>query len=184
MVYHQKSTDSELRTGCMDQHRMAQQFLYQRYFGRLLGIAVRYTGDRDEATEVLNQAFLKIFNSLSQYQETGSFFNWMAKIVFHTSIDHVRKNIQYRRGLEYVQDADLPVENNIFSQLETEDLFRIVQRLPPATRSVFSLYVLDGYKHREIAEMLHIDEGTSKWHLAHARQELKKMIQPLYQPSK
>lgn len=184
MTYHEQSTDEALRQGCIEQHRLAQQYLYRRYFGRLLAISMRYAGDRGEATDILNQAFLKIFNSMGQYRDTGSFFGWMAKIVFHTAIDHLRSHTAYRRAMDFSTKADQAVDNEIAGRLEAEDLFRLVQQLAPATRSVFSLYVLDGYKHREIAELLGIDEGTSKWHLSTARRELQKMLHQYYQPSR
>ncbi len=183
MQYHEHSTDEALREGCIQQHRLAQEYLYRRYFGRLLGIAMRYTGNREEAIDVLNQAFLKIFNSLGQYEDKGSFPGWMAKIVFHTAIDHLRRQINYKKTLDFSVVADQPVEDEVSGQLAAEELFRLVQKLPPATRTVFSLYVLDGYKHREIAAMLGIDEGTYKWHLSAARQALQKMIHPSSQPS-
>ncbi len=184
MPYHEHSTDEALREGCIQQHRLAQEYLYRRYFGRLLGIAMRYTGNRDEAVDVLNQAFLKIFNSLRQYEDKGAFQGWMAKIVVHTAIDHLRRQISYKKTVDFSTVADQPVEAEVSSRLAAEDLFRLVQKLPPATRTVFSLYVLDGYKHREIAGILGIDEGTSKWHLSIARQELQKMIHPSYEPSR
>lgn len=184
MAYHQQSTDEALRQGCIEQHRLAQQYLYQRYFGRLLGVSMRYASNREEAIDVLNQAFLKIFNSLEQYEDKGTFMGWMAKIVFHTAIDHLRRQTSYKKVMDFSTVADLSVENEVTSQLAVEELFQLVQKLPPASRTVFSLYVLDGYKHREIADLLGIDEGTSKWHLSTARQELQKMIHHYYQPSR
>ena len=183
MQYHLSSTDSELRQGCMQQDRMAQQYLYKRYFGRLLGIAMRYTNSRDDATDVLNQAFLKIFNGLHQFQETGPFLGWMAKIVFHTAIDHARHVQTYKRVIQYSVEADQSVENEVTDRLDTEDLYRLIQQITPASRTVFSLYVIDGYKHQEIADMLGISEGTSKWHLSNARAEMKKMVEQFYQMS-
>ncbi len=183
MTYYPNSTDSDLCQGCIQQHRLAQQYLYQRYFGRLIGIAMRYSNDRQEAVDVLNQAFLKIFNSLEQYNESGAFFGWLAKIVVHTAIDHLRKQTSYRQTMDFSTEADQSVQNDSLSRLETEDLLRLIQQLPPAARSVFSLYVIDGYKHREIAEMLGIDEGTSKWYLSNARKTLQQFVRSYYKTS-
>jgi len=181
MQYHLNNTDQDLRQGCMQQDRLAQQYLYKRYFGRLLGIAMRYTNSREDATDVLNQAFLKIFNSLHQYQETGPFLGWMAKIVFHTAIDHVRHIQTYRKVISYSVEADQSVENDVTDRLDAEDLYRLIQHITPASRTVFSLYVMDGYKHHEIAEMLGISVGTSKWHLSTARAAMKKQVEQYYQ---
>jgi RNA polymerase sigma-70 factor (ECF subfamily) len=183
MAYHRQSTEEALRQGCIEQHRLAQQYLYERYFGRLLGVAMRYADDRDTAIGVLNQAFLKIFNNMGQYQNTGSFFGWMTKIVLHTAIDHVRSQNAYRQIMDFSTPADDRAAADATGHLEAEDIFRLVQKLPPASRTVFSLYVVDGYKHREIADLLGIDEGTSKWHLSNARRELQKMLRPEYQPN-
>jgi RNA polymerase sigma factor (sigma-70 family) len=175
--YHAKSTDESLLQGCIERHRLAQQYLYQRYYGRLLGIPMRYCGHRDEAEEVLNVAFLKIFDCAAQYQGTGVLAGWMARIVFHTTIDFIRKRNSYRRLHDHQTEADRPIDNPVLDQLAVEDILALVQRLPTATRSVFSLYVLEGYKHHEIGTLLGIDEGTSKWHLSRARQMLQKMLE-------
>lgn len=183
MTYHEKSTDQELLQGCRDQHPLAQKYLYQRYFGKLLGISMRYTSNRSEAIEVLNTAFLKIFDSILQYRESGTFGGWMSRIVFHASIDYIRSRSSYRKVMDYSTEADQPIYNEVVGRLEAEDLFKLIQQLPPATRSVFSLYVIEGYIHREIADMLGIDEGTSKWHLSQARRLLQEKISTQHQIS-
>ena len=176
MIYDAKSTDDELRAGCLLGHRLAQKHLYQRYYGQFMGIPMRYTGQRSEATDVLNQAFMKIFDCMGQYQSTGSFGGWMARIVFNTTIDHVRRQTAYQKKVSLGIEVEKPVQSEVFGHLGAEDLFRLVQTLPPATRSVFCLYVVDGYKHAEIGTMLGIDEGTSKWHLSEARRKLKLLL--------
>lgn len=180
MTYHRRSKDEQLLVGCRQRHPMAQKHLYERYFGRLLGIAMRYTSDRDEAMGVLNQGFLKIFNNIEQYNGSGSLLAWMAKIVLHTAIDHVRTHVTYRRVIDYHTPAEGGVLNEGLSELEVEDIFRLIQQLPPATRTVFCLYVVDGYKHSEIAQLLGIDEDTSKWHVFQARRLLRSRLKELY----
>jgi RNA polymerase sigma factor (sigma-70 family) len=177
MTFNEKSTDEELLAGCIQQHRLAQKYLYQRYFGRLLGIAMRYTRNREDASSILNLAFLKIFDSVQQYRHMGAFGGWMARIVLNTAIDHVRSQVQYRKMMDFETAGDRSIPGDAVDQLAAEDLFRLVQQLPAATRTVFSLYAIDGYKHHEIADMLGIDEGTSKWHLSNARAKLRDMLQ-------
>ncbi|MCY7330934.1 MAG: sigma-70 family RNA polymerase sigma factor [Saprospiraceae bacterium] len=174
--YTERSTDDELRQGCLDHHHLAQKYLYQRYFGRLLRIPMRYTGDRADAVEVLNHAFLKIFDAMASYQAIGSFAGWMARIVFHCSIDFVRRRTAYQKNMVLGEVLETPIDNEIVRDLESEALYALVQCLPAAARSVFSLYVVDGYKHAEIAKMLGIEEGTSKWHLSDARRRLKILL--------
>ncbi len=180
MTYSLSSPDEMLCQGCAQQHPLAQKYLYQRYFGRLLGIAMRYTTDREEAIGVLNQAFLKIFTNIRQYSGAGSLAGWMAKIVLHTAIDHVRSQAVYRRLVDFNSTAQGYAFNEALDHLQAEDLLRLIQRLPPASRTVFSLFVVEGYKHIEIAQMLGIDEGTSKWHLFQARRLLQEMVKKEY----
>ncbi len=177
MQYSKTSTDRELIEGCKAQHRLAQKYLYQRYYGRMLGISMRYTHNESEAIDVLNRAFLKVFHSLDQYEDQGSLSGWIARIVFNTTIDYVRQQVKYRQVMDFTTVRDSSIEAEAIQQLYAEDLYRYIQQLPATTRTVFSLYVIDGYKHREIAEMLEINENTSKWHLAKGKQQLQKVLQ-------
>lgn len=179
MKYSKNSTDQQLIEGCRKGSSLAQKFLYERFLGRMMGIAMRYTSNKDEALEILNNAFLKVFMSLDKYKNENNLAGWIARIVFNTSIDHVRKHTKYKQVMDYNIEKDGSISNTAIDNLVVEDLFRLVQELPKGSRTVFSLYVIDGYKHREIAEMLGISEGTSKWHLASARKELKLKISQL-----
>lgn len=179
MKYTKNSTDQELIKGCRNSHRLAQKILYERYFGKMLGIAMRYTKHKDEAIEILNTAFLKVFTSLNKYEDNNNLAGWIAKIVFNTSIDHVRRHTKYRQVMHFNIERDGVVKNESIDHLNAEDLYRLIQRLPTASRTVFSLYVIEGYKHKEIAEMLEITVGTSKWHLANARKEMRRLISAL-----
>ncbi|MGH1336796.1 MAG: RNA polymerase sigma factor [Aureispira sp.] len=176
MKYSAKNTDQELVQGCRKGNRLAQKFLYERYFGKMLGIAMRYTKQQEEAIEILNAAFLKVFTGLDKYQDNNNLAGWIAKIVFNSAIDHVRRHTKYRKVMNFEVERDLPVLNDSINNLQAEDLFKLIQQLPTASRTVFCLYVVDGYKHKEVAEMLNITVGTSKWHLANARKELQRMI--------
>lgn len=180
MLYSRDSTDAELILGCCNQHRLAQQYLYERYYGQLIGIPIRYCGNREEAVEVLNMAFLKIFDAIGQYQQIGSFGGWTARIVFHTTIDYVRARLAHRR---HYTDQPLPeqaTDNHAIQQLMAEDLYQLICLLPATERTVFNLFVIDGYRHKEIGEMLHFDEGTSRWYLAQARRHLQELVKAHY----
>lgn len=177
MKYTNHSTDQDLLQGCKEGNRLAQKCLYERYFGKMMGIAMRYTKHQEEAIEILNTAFLKIFTSLDKYEDNNNLAGWIAKIIFNTAIDHVRRHTKYRQVMHFADsDHDSPVQNDSIDHLNAEDLYRMIQKLPAASRAVFCLYVIDGYKHKEIAEMLDITVGTSKWHLANARKELQELI--------
>ena len=176
MKYSVQSPDDDLIKGCLKKHRLAQKYLYQKYYGRLLGIGMRYTGHKEEAIDVLNRAFLKIFKNLKHYKPSGSFSGWMAKIVWNTAIDYVRSQAKYRKVMRYEITYDKAISMKVMDELIAEDLYKKIQQLPLASRSVFSLYVIDGYKHREIADLLNISIGTSKWHLADAKRKLRVLL--------
>jgi RNA polymerase sigma factor (sigma-70 family) len=177
MKYSKKSTDKELIQGCRQGNRIAQKYLYERFFGKMFGIAMRYTTNQEEALDILNTSFLKVFTSLDKYEDNNNLAGWIAKIVFNTSIDHVRRNTKYRQVMNFNVERDRPVVNDSIDHLNAEDLYKLIQRLPSSSRTVFSLYVIDGYKHKEVAEILGISVGTSKWHLANARKELQAMLE-------
>lgn len=174
--YNEKSSDEALREGCLQQHRLAQELLYRRYFERLMPIPLRYFGNRNEAVEALNHAFLKIFNSLHNYTGSGAFAGWMASIVTHTTIDFIRRKSVYQRNISLGDYSDQPIQNSAVDLIAAEELLALIQQLPDNQRTVFNLYVIDGYKHREIADLLQIDESTSKWHLSEARRLLQKKL--------
>ncbi len=176
MKYTSKSSEQDLILGCRKEHPLAQKYLYQKYFGKMLGISMRYTSNRDEAVEVLNTAFFKVFTCIHQFKEPGSFGGWVARIVFNCSIDHVRKQVSYKKAIDLNSEKETSINNDAIDNLATEDLYKAIQLLPPSSRTVFCLYVIDGYKHHEIGEKLGISEGTSKWHLSTARKQLQKIL--------
>jgi len=177
MRYTSQSTDQELIQGCRNADRMAQKCLYERYAGKMFGIAMRYTKHQEEALEILNSAFLKVFTSLQKYEDQNNLGGWIAKIVFNTAIDFVRQHVKYKQVMDFETKHEAPLHNEGLQQLQAEDLYNLIQQLPAASRTVFCLYVIEGYKHKEVAELLGITEGTSKWHLAYARQELQRLLQ-------
>ncbi len=184
MPYGTNSTDGELRRGCLKGDRRAQQALYRRYYGKLLGIPMRYTSNREEANALLNQAFFQIFKSLENYKEAGSFSGWMSTITFRVTMDHLRMEQRYRERYSLETAEARPVYNHAESKLQAEDIFRHIQRLPDYLRAVFSLYVIDGYKHEEIAAMIGITVSASKWRLAKARELLQAALEPYYNNDK
>ena len=176
------STDQELIKACIRQDRRGQQLLYQRYYGKLLGICMRYTGHKEEATDVLNRAFFKIFKKLDQYESTGPFGGWLSKIVFHTAIDYVRTQAKYREVMDYNSEKEMEINPAVIDQLYAEDLYKSIQELPIHARTVFSLYVVDGYKHREIADLLGISINTSKSQLILARKRMRELLTSIGYP--
>lgn len=163
--------------GCVKQDRKSQKMLYKAFYGFSMAICLRYAGDRDEAAEVMNQGFFKVFTKIETYDSTRPFKAWLGRIMTNVSIDYYRANLKmaYAEDLEqaeHLYDASVATDNN----LNYNDLLAMVQRLPQGYRTVFNLFAIDGYSHEEIADMLNINIGTSKSNLFKARQKLKQMI--------
>ncbi|HEY4062501.1 MAG TPA: RNA polymerase sigma factor [Puia sp.] len=164
--------------GCLNNDRTAQEHLYKRYYHAMMALCVRYTKDRNDALEILNDAFLKVFKRLIQYDAAkGSLYTWMKRIVINTAIDFLRKQQAYHNMEVMLVDEEEPgIENEAVGKMNGEELLKIIRQLPAVTRLVFNLYVVDGYNHREIGVMLGISEGTSRWHMSEARRRLKIII--------
>ena len=169
-------TLDELIIQCKKQDAKAHGELYKRYNRILFAICLRYSPNYAEAEDNLQDAFLTIFKKIEQYHGKGSFEGWMKRITVNTVLQKYRKN----RSFEIVDEGQTEDEEEM--EVETDEipldyLLKIVQELPDRYRLVFSMYVMDGYQHKEIAEMLGISDGTSKSNLARARTILQKKIE-------
>lgn len=163
--------------GCKRNDRDSQRLLYQHYYSYALAICIRYSRSAAEAKEVVNDGFLKVFDKIDQYNVDYPFKGWLRKIMINASIDQYRKEIKHahQAPVEYANKVhDQPVAVN---NLAHEELMTMVQRLTPAYRAVFNLYVIDGYTHKEIGKLLNISEGTSKSNLLKARENLRSMLE-------
>lgn len=178
--------EKALAEQCRMQNRYAQKALFDFYNKKMMTICFRYLKNDDDALEVLNNSFLKVFSKINQYKSEGSLEAWIKRIVINTSIDFVRSNKSYRANFiptsEFHLFSELQEENNLHFNhfdaldLSKEELLEFVQELPPVSRLVFNMYVIDEFSHRQISEHLKISEGTSKWHLSNARKILKEKI--------
>ena len=169
-------TEEELIKGCIKNERLAQKRLYERYYGKMMGVCMRYASHREQATEMLNLGFLKVFNSIPKYAEKGSNLEaWMYRIMVNTAIDYLRAEIRHQHAdIEksvYVEDTA-----DVLANLAAEQIMAMINELTPAYRAVFNLYVIEGYNHAEIGKLLGINEGTSKSNLAKARAKLQEKI--------
>lgn len=141
-----------------------------------MSIAMRYAHQRDEAIEILNDAFLKVFQHIQTFDTNRSFKSWLAKIIVNTAIDYLRKQKKIAFTEEISAGVELSIADSIVDKLSYNELLQLVQALPPSYRTVFNLYVMDGFQHQEIARMLSISEGTSKSNLFKAKKILKEKI--------
>lgn len=165
-----------LLEGCRRNDRACQEKLYRRYAGTMMDTLRRYTSDRDTALHILNNGFLKAFQKIEQYAHHGSFEGWLRKIMTNTVAEHFRNN---RHNPKVIITSELPEQIAKYDghqPLEYKDLLALLQRLPPATRMVINLFLIEGYTHKEIADMTGISIGTSKWHVAEGKKLLQRML--------
>jgi RNA polymerase sigma factor (sigma-70 family) len=164
--------------GCLENNRKAQEELYKRFFPLMMPICMRYVREKNDALELLNDAFLKAFRHLATYDMAKAlFYTWIRKIVINTAIDRLRAQ-KIPNAHEVLSDQlDGPgIDNEAISKMNGDELLQLIRQLPATTRLVFNLYGVDGFSHKEIASMLGISEGTSRWHLSDARRQLKLII--------
>ena len=163
--------------GCRNKNRHSQRRLYEHFYGYGMSVALRYCENREEALEIVNDSFLKVFNRLHQYDPSFPFKAWFRKILINSSIDYFRKYQKHPKFFELDEIGDLKdAKSTRYNISPEDDMLPIVQKLPPAYRMVFNLYVMEEYKHHEIAAMLDISVGTSKSNLARAKVKLRELL--------
>lgn len=168
--------ESELIKQCKAGNLKYQELLYKQFYGYAMGIGLRYCADKDDALEVVNDAFIKVFHSINSYDITKPFKAWLRTIIINTSIDRRRKDLklQLNTGL----DDDLPVLVNVnaVDSLQAQDILNLMKNLPAIQLTIFNLYEIDGYNHDEISAMLNIPASSSRVYLSRAKEKLRKMI--------
>jgi RNA polymerase sigma-70 factor (ECF subfamily) len=173
--------------GCMNGERRSQQRVYELFYGKMMAVCMRYTKNADQAKDILQDGFIKVFGSMDQFNRAGSFEGWIRRIVVNTAIDHFRRMehafllLGEGRSVEDFGDQDAEdtladVSEDDVLEYRPVDIINAMQKLTPAYRTVFNLYVFEELTHKEIAEMLGINVGTSKSNLAKAKNNLKKLL--------
>lgn len=157
--------------------RKSQEKLYRQFYGFAMSVCVRYTQSRDEALEIVNDSFLKVFTKGDQYDSKYPFKAWFRRIIVNTALDFYRSQ-QKHYFHENIEEAYEVSSNDSspLSQLNHEEIIMLIQRLPSGYKMVFNLFVIDGFSHEEIGNQLGISVGTSKSNLSRAREALRKMI--------
>ena len=172
--------ESDLIQACIRRERWAQKMLYEEYYGKMMGVCLRYSNNSDDALDILHEGFIKVFKHIAKYQPGTSLSAWIRRIMVNTAIDYYRK--QVRRRTEDIEQAfQLQSDQaDAISQCTEKEILAAVQELSPAYRTVFNLYVIEGYSHKEIADLLRITESTSRSNLVKARTKLKAILTTLY----
>ena len=176
-----KRTDEELRALCVEGDNNAQSELYKRYAPKLWGVCLRYAKNRMSAEDIMQEGFIRIFRYMDKYSGKGSFEGWMRRIMVNNAINYYKKNLSSARESEF-QDymGGKSQEADAVSAMSYQELLKMLQDLPDGYRTVFNMYVIEGYSHKDIAEELGISENTSKSQLSRARSNLKEQINKTY----
>ncbi len=178
-----KEVVQEIVDGCCRGDRKYQQILYKETYGKMLGVCLRYASSREEAKDFMHDGYLKVFEKIKFFKNTGSIEGWIRRIIVNNIIDTIRK----RNKISFIdnpeeslssikQDDEENLEMLNFEQINAARIIELIQELPPAYRTVFNLYVIENFSHKEIAEMLNINIGTSKSNLSKAKVKLKKLF--------
>ena len=168
--------ERDLIQGCIRKDTIAQRALFEKYAGILMTICRRYAGDQHEAEDMLQEAFISIFSHISQFKFAGSFEGWLKRITVNDAIRILQKRKVTVVGITNDQHEMTSTDINILSDLNTEDLLKLISQLPDGYRMIFNLFVIEGYSHDEIAAMLKIKTATSRSQLSKARAILKDKI--------
>lgn len=173
----QKSiTEEELIESCRKNNSKAQASIYNKYSGKMLSLCMRYIKEQHEAEDTMIQGFMKAFSKISQFKKEGSFEGWLRRIMVNESLTYLRRNKSMYLEVEIEKADREPDFNSLSTKLETEDLMKMVGDLPMGYRTVFNLYAIEGYSHKEIGEQLGITVNTSKSQLSRARNMLQTFL--------
>jgi len=168
--------EQNLIIACIKQERWAQKKLYEDHYNKMIGVCMRYANNREDAKDILHEGFIKVYKNLKKYKPGTSLNAWIKRIMVNTAIDYYRK--MKRRRTQDIDDAK-DVKNldpDVLSEMAAEEILLALQELTPAYRSVFNLYIIEGFSHREISEQLGISESTSRSNLVKARTKLKNLL--------
>jgi RNA polymerase sigma factor (sigma-70 family) len=169
--------DIDIITACKKGDRKAQERSYKNYYRAMMTICLRYTRNDEDAIEVLNNGFLKVFKNIQRYDSSqAGLYTWIRTIVINSCLDFIKQKQRLEKVNELSENVEVHIAPEAIEKIKTTELLQLIRRLAPATGAVFNLYVIEGYNHKEIAQLLNISEGTSKWHLSDARKNLQQLI--------
>lgn len=176
----QNMSEEEMIKGCLKNNPLAQRTLYNKLGPKMMGVCLRYMTNMEEAQDVLQDGFVKVFDKLGAYSGAGSFEGWTRRIFVNTALDAIRKNKKLKHQTQ-IDDVSFALKSNdfIFETLVAEDLLRVLQDLPLGYKTVFNLYAIEGYSHKEIAKKMNVTVSTSKSQFSRAKAMLREKITEL-----
>ncbi len=172
--------DSRLIEQCRKGKARYQKLLYDKFACKVYPVCYRYAKNEEDAKDILQETFIKVFDKLNTFQDTGSFEGWIRKIAVNTAIRHYHNSLREIDNHDIEHAPELVTEDSVLSELNAEDILKMIGSLPTGYRIVFNLYAIEGYSHKEIAEELGITEGSSRSQLTRARQALIQLLQPTH----
>ncbi len=176
MLNEQEDINSII-SGCKRNDRRAQELLYRNFYRAMMTICVRYTKNEADALDVLNTGFYKVYRNIEKYDaKKATLYTWIRTIVINSCLNFIKARETRSAWNELDQAASVHLSPDVFGKMSSEEILRLVRQLPPATQAVFNLYVMEGFMHKEIGQLLGISDGTSKWHLSEARRILQHLI--------
>jgi RNA polymerase sigma factor (sigma-70 family) len=168
---------THLVQGCASNDRRSQELLYRHFYNPMMAVCFRYVRNREDAVEVLHSGFLKVFQHIGNFDESKSaLFTWIQTIMVRTAIDFLRKKNPLAQSVEYTEATEPEIQAEALMEKSGEEILYFLNQLSHTTATVFNLYVVEGYNHKEIGQLLSISEGTSKWHLSEARKKLASLL--------
>ena len=169
--------EKQLIDGCVKSDRRAQKALYDKYSRRMMAVCLRYVKDTEDARDLLQEGFIKLYTNINKYSGEGSFDGWVRKIFVNSALERLRHNdiLKNADDIDDVNYADMPDDESA-SEISSDDIMKYVRSLPDGFRTVFNLFAIEGYSHKEIGEKLNISESTSRSQYMRARKILQKMI--------
>lgn len=177
MTLRNAMTDEQLVAGCLKGDPLAQRELYKVYARKMMSICMRYAAGREQAQDILQDGFVKVFQKMDHYRADGPLGGWIARTMVNTALDHIRRNKPFEHSVDLTEAEHLHAEEaQVLHSMSTEELMELIQALPTGYRTVFNLFAIEGYPHKDIAQMLGISENTSKSQFMKARAYLRKLL--------
>jgi RNA polymerase sigma factor (sigma-70 family) len=171
------TNQAQLIKGCASNDRRSQEMLYRQFYNPMMAVCYRYVRNREDAIEVLHSGFLKIFQNINSFDETRSaLITWIQTIMVRTSIDFIRKKNPLTQAVEWTEAAEPEFQAETLVNRSADEILHYLNHLSHISAAVFNLHAVEGYNHKEIAQLLNISEGTSKWHLSEAKKKLAVML--------
>jgi RNA polymerase sigma factor (sigma-70 family) len=170
-------TEEAILQGCLKNHAAAQKELYNRYSPKMLAVCYRFAHNREDAEDMLQEGFIKVFLQIHTFQSKGAFEGWVRRIIVHTCINHLKKNKRFNESVDLIQAGSVMIrEESIPSIVQAKQIVDCIRLLPVGYRTVLNLYAIEGYSHKEIAAMLDVEESTSRSQYTRARQMLEEIL--------